>query len=305
MKILVVIDEYGWAFEFFARGWKKYSRHQIDFLKWTEASCERLAYYDIVWAMSSVMFSFIAGKMKMSHEKVVCGIVSLLDHEQAPEPSCLLASVANSERAFQIAKERHPAANNIFYLRGPIDGNEWSYADVSANKRVGWAGNPGQPVKRVHLLNKIAEQYGGVARKSDWGSQVFHPGRKRDDQLAFYRSLGCYVQVSSSEGMSQALQEAFACGVPVIATPAGDTAKLVPAEWLLPMDENECVKETNLKINQLFSNQELARRVGLANRKKFEEEGWCWSKMAVEYDSFVEKRIESLAIAITPPTMIK
>ena len=289
MKILVVIDEYGWAFEFFARGWKRYSRHQIDFLKWSEVSAERVAASDIVWAMSSVVHARLASRIALSPAKVVCGIVSLLPHEQAPNPSAILASVANCERAFQIAKERHPSAPNIYYLRGPIDGNEWTYADVSSNKRVGWSGNPSQPVKRVHLLNQIAGQHGGVSRKSDWGNHVFRPGRKRDDQLAFYRSIGCYVQVSLSEGISQAMQEAFACGVPVVATPAGDTAKLVPAEWLLPMDEEACVREADKKIERLFSDRELARQVGAANRKKFDSEGWCWSVRAGEYDTLMEK----------------
>ena len=289
MKILVVIDEYGWAFEFFARGWKKYSRHRVNFLKWADVTKERIADSDVVFTMSAVCYGAVAGRIPLSPEKTVCGIRSLFAHEQAPNPKILLASVANSERAFQIAKERNPEAINLYYLRGAIDGKEWTYADVSANKKVGWAGNPHQPVKRVRLFGQIAQKYGGVSAKADWGAKFFVPDRKRDDQLVWYRGIGCYLQVSNSEGLSQSLMEAFACGVPVVATPAGDTAKIVSPEWILPMDDAGCVQEANKKIEQIFSNQELARQIGIANRKKFESEGWCWSVRADEYDSLMEK----------------
>ena len=288
MKFLVVIDEYGWAFEFFARGWKKYSRHQVDFLKWTEVSAKHISDYDIVFSMSSVVYERLVRRVALSGKKAVCGIRSLLSHEQAPDPSRLLACVANSSRAYEIAREKHSSASNIFYLRGAVDGNEWIYSDVSANRKVGWSGNPNQSVKRVHLLNRIAKRYGGVSKKTDWGVNLFVPGRARGDQLAWYRTLGCYVQTSSSEGLSQSLMEALACGVPVVATPAGDTAKLVPAEWLLPMEEDACVREADAKIERLFLNPMLAKEVGAANRRKFDSEGWCWSVRAGEYDALLE-----------------
>ena len=288
MRILVVIDEYGWAFESFARGWKKYSRHHIEFARWGSVLMEQVDTHDIIFTMSLVVYKKTASRVTLPPSKTVCGIRSLLPHEQAPDPSALLASVANSEKAFQIAKERHSSATNIYYLRGAVDGKEWTYTDVSTNKVAGWAGNPTQPVKRVRLLDQIAGRYGGVTKKADWGPNLFKPGRTRDDQLAWYRKLGCYVQVSSTEGLSQSLLEAFACGVPVVATAAGDTAKLVPAEWLLPMDEAGCIRGANQKIDLLFSNQELARQVGIANRKKFDSEGWCWSVRAGEYDGLME-----------------
>ena len=36
MKVLAVIDQYGWAFDFCARGIQKYSRHFIDIIRYNE-----------------------------------------------------------------------------------------------------------------------------------------------------------------------------------------------------------------------------------------------------------------------------
>jgi glycosyltransferase involved in cell wall biosynthesis len=287
MKIVIVIDEWGWAFEFFARGWKKYSKHDIDIQRYNGLTHCHVSSSDIVFAMSNIVRCRIS-KTSVPPEKLIVGIRSQYTHEMPVNMPCI-AFVANCKAAYDKAIDSGIDESKMHYIKAAIDGEIFSYQDVSHNKTVGWAGNPAQKVKRTDLLSGIAKEYGGVKMKSDHGPGKFVPGKDRMEQVEWLRTLGCYVQTSSNEGLSQALMEAFACGIPVVATPAGDTGILVPEEWHIPISGSECIIEANRKIETLFNDTDFAREVGLSNRKKFEDEGWCWSKRVKEYDEFVEK----------------
>jgi len=289
MKLLIVIDEWGWAFEFFARGWKKYSKHEIEIIKYNGLRPPIVAANDAVFAMSTVVYQRMCKHANVPADKLVVGIRSQYSHEMPGVGRQYAGFIANSKAAYDKALAAGAEASKLHYLQGAIDGNIFTHENVAGNTKVGWAGNPNHEVKRVRLMKGIAEQYGGVVKKSEWGPPVFVPGKTRDSQVAWLRTLGCYLQTSSHEGLSQALMEAFACGVPVVATPAGDTSELVPEEWLIPINsEGDCVSEANRKISMLFEDKELARQVGIENRRKFEDEGWCWSKRVHEYDLILE-----------------
>jgi len=289
MKILVVIDEWGWAFEYFARGWKKYSENEVSITKYNQLKPELVKENDAVFAMSTVVHQRMHKYAKVPPEKLLVGIRSQYSHEMPGDGKQFCAMVANSRAAYDKALSCGAEEGKLFYIKAAIDGGIFTYQDVSDNKKVGWAGNPHHKVKRTHLMKRIAGDYGGVKKKSEWGPPAFVPGKTRDSQVAWLRGLGCYIQTSSHEGLSQALMEAFACGVPVVATPAGDTGYLVPAEWLVPINPpNACISAADEKIKKLFEDEELARQVGLQNRQKFENEGWCWSKRAKEYDDVIQ-----------------
>jgi len=284
MKILVIVDEYGWAFSFFARGWKDYSRHQIEYLRVDKVSPETLEKFDAFFTMNSKQYDNCLNKPPLN--RTICGLRSPFKEWEQARPHDFIAVVTNSKELQEdTLKEHTNDKEKILYIRGAIDGNIFTYSPKLGDK-VGWSGNRTH-AKRYHLLKCL---WYPVEEKSDWSREFFKRGRTRDDQVAFLRSLNCYVHPSMNEAMSQSIMEAVACGIPVVATNVGDSKYLIEEEWLVPpYPEEECVRQMNERIMMLMTDSELAHFVGRKNRERFDKEGWCWSKRAKEYDDLFDR----------------
>lgn len=284
MKILIIVDEYGWAFSFFARGWKAYSRHQIEYLRVDEIGSSIFEKYDVFFTMNSRQYDNCLVKPPL--DRTVCGLRSPFREWEEARPHDFVAVVTNSKELHEeVLAEHNLDKDKILYIRGAIDGKIFTY-DSALGVKVGWSGNKTH-AKRYHLLKRI---WYPVEEKSDWSKEFFVRGRSRDDQVEFLRSLRCYVHPSMNEAMSQSIMEAVACGVPVVATNVGDTRYLVDEEWLVPpYPEAECVRQMNEKIMTLMTDLDLALFVGKRNRERFDNDGWCWSKRAKEYDDLFDR----------------
>jgi sugar transferase (PEP-CTERM/EpsH1 system associated) len=82
----------------------------------------------------------------------------------------------------------------------------------------------------------------------------------RNDVAAVLRALGLFVLPSQAEGTSCTLQEAMACGLPVVATAVGGTPELVEegvTGHLVPSDDEAALAAA---IHRLFSDENSARR---------------------------------------------
>jgi sugar transferase (PEP-CTERM/EpsH1 system associated) len=90
----------------------------------------------------------------------------------------------------------------------------------------------------------------------------------RNDVAAVLRTLGLFVLPSQAEGTSCTLQEAMACGLPVVATAVGGTPELVEegvTGHLVPSDDEAALAAA---IHRLFSDQNSARRFALTARAR-------------------------------------
>lgn len=90
------------------------------------------------------------------------------------------------------------------------------------------------------------------------------------DPVGFLRTLDVYVQPSLAEGMPNAVLEAMACGLPVVATDVGGTREAVvdgETGWLVRPGDCETIVA---RLRVLLSDQVLRRRMGDAARLRVE-----------------------------------
>jgi glycosyltransferase involved in cell wall biosynthesis len=74
----------------------------------------------------------------------------------------------------------------------------------------------------------------------------------------------CAVLPSRQEAMPMFLLEAMAAGVPVVATPVGDVATIVPADWLVPVEDADALATA---LTRLVTDPALATAAGARNRQ--------------------------------------
>jgi len=90
----------------------------------------------------------------------------------------------------------------------------------------------------------------------------------RDDIPEVLRMLDCFVLPSHAEGTSCTLQEAMACGLPVIATAVGGTPMLVEegiTGYLLQPDDDEALAD---KMWHYMNNPQIAKNHGVTARQR-------------------------------------
>ena len=89
----------------------------------------------------------------------------------------------------------------------------------------------------------------------------------QNDPLPYYQAMDLLLVASSQEGMSNAVMEAMACGVPVLATPVGGNPELIRhAEdgWLATMDTAD---QLQTELEHFLREPELLARLGRAARE--------------------------------------
>jgi glycosyltransferase involved in cell wall biosynthesis len=208
-------------------------------------------------------------------------------------PSCL---IANSATAAETARRDSGlfAPRKVFVVRNALDLNRFSYA----NERPGigtYVAAVGSlfPVKRWDRLLKAVQKVkslgvGDVCFRiagegpllpvleklaSDLGisGAVDFQGAIQDVPT-FLRGAKFLVHTSESEGYPNAVMEAMACGLPVVAMEAGDIPYLVEegtTGFVVRQGDTTTLAE---RLLQLLRDEGLCLRMGLAARAKAEQE---------------------------------
>jgi glycosyltransferase involved in cell wall biosynthesis len=91
------------------------------------------------------------------------------------------------------------------------------------------------------------------------------------DMPVFYQRADVFVLPSQNEGMSIALLEAMACGLPVVVTDTGGTEELVREGvngHVVPWSDVPALTEA---LTALMADTELRPRMGAASRKVAEQ----------------------------------
>jgi glycosyltransferase involved in cell wall biosynthesis len=109
----------------------------------------------------------------------------------------------------------------------------------------------------------------------------------REETAKYYQEASAFVLPSLNEGMSNALLEALASGLPVIATDTGGSKELVidgENGFIVKMKSAEDIAE---KLERLINDETLRIRFGQASRKCAEE--MSWKNVAEKYVELYQK----------------
>ena len=123
-------------------------------------------------------------------------------------------------------------------------------------------------------LVKFAEEK-GVSQEIYFSEYV--PREKMPEE---YRKADIFVLPSHKEGMSNALLEAMACGLPVIVTDVGGTEELVDEKNGFVFKPGDTVALTKI-LKHIFKKKEIINKLGQNSRKKVEN--FKWKNIAEEY----------------------
>ncbi len=94
--------------------------------------------------------------------------------------------------------------------------------------------------------------------------------REQDDPLPWYQAADLFVLPSLSEGMSNALLEAMACGLPVIATNVGGNRDVIEIGRSGRLVEPGDARALARSINELHSDESCRNQLAAAARKRVE-----------------------------------
>jgi glycosyltransferase involved in cell wall biosynthesis len=293
VKVLVVFDVCGWAFEFVARGIQKYSKHEVTIKRWTDVAKEDKDNFDCLFCMNDSVWYAMGHEMQRYIKDMNNKCVGI----RGEEMPC--------DRIISNGKWKIGAVNQKIYdglLKGGIPRIYLTHNGVDTDIFrpvarpqdrfvVGWAGNPTQPLKRFDLLRQIRPEF-KVKVMANWGRQFFNPDRSRDEMVTFYKSVDAFISVSEHEGMPQSILEAAATQLPIVVTDAGGMAEFVDREWVVPVEPVRLMlDEMNAKLRRLAENPALRLEVGKANLQKALI-SWSWSKVVSQYDTFFEGKTD-------------
>ena len=96
----------------------------------------------------------------------------------------------------------------------------------------------------------------------------------REETAPYYQEASLFVLPSLNEGMSNAMLEALASGLPILATETGGTEELVENGvngFIIKMKDP---KDLAQKIELILKDDDLRVQMGIASRKKAQEMSW-------------------------------
>lgn len=180
--------------------------------------------------------------------------------------------------------------NKTTVIPNSVDLDKFQFVDANINNPVGFVGN----VKtQEQILWKGYDLLSKASEKENWYFLV----AKRDqyeipnDQMCqkFYKNVSCIVLPSKSEGCSNTITEALACGIPVITTnktPNYHVERMKNGEGIIYCDNT--VDSIIEKVNFLKSNFDFFEYVRNRGRKFIEENqdikkvGQIWSNLLIK-----------------------
>jgi glycosyltransferase involved in cell wall biosynthesis len=114
----------------------------------------------------------------------------------------------------------------------------------------------------------------------------------RGKTFPYYQEADVFILTSFNEGMSNAMLEALASGLPIISTDTGGAEELVENGengYMIKMKNSTDVAE---KIEKLINNSELAKRMGEKSREKALE--MSWKNIATEYFGLYKNYVKKI-----------
>jgi len=292
LRVLILVDVWGWAFDFVARGIQKHSRNFVVVKRWNEVVEEDARIYDCLFSMNDSCWFAMGDKRQKWFDRFENKCVGIRGEEMPCDrilEGWTIAAV--SQRIYDGLTSENLPVKNVYLCRNGVDTGIFKPTNRTNRQNrlvVGWAGNPTQQLKRFHLLTRINKSQFSLLTMTKWGPQFFHKGRDRQDMINFYPKLDTFINVSIHEGMPQTVLEAAATKLPMVVTDVGGMPEFVDSEWVIPVNpEDVLVGELNRKLQILKDDYGLRRKIGERNYRKVVRE-WSWENRARDYDDMFE-----------------
>jgi len=291
-RVLILIDEYGWAFDFVSRGIVKHST-AFDYTvkRWNEVN-KGDQDFDVVFVFNYDTWNFTGGRrMWLGKAKKCIGVrTSSPDPRLVPQVPHFRAIGCNSSKTYNMLKTLYPDADNIYFTPNGVDTEIFQPTPRSGETfKLGWAGSAERPCKRVHLTRQLNYPTRIMCRR--WG-KYFTKGVSRRPMQRFYAGIDCLVHTSNVEGMTSVAIEAASCGLPIVSTDVGDMGQLVEAKWLVPIEPDEVVvREMSKRLDVLKEDVKLRHKTGERNRREILE-NWDWRHRVTGYEEMFRGALE-------------
>lgn len=302
LKVLLIIDVYGWAFDFGAKGIQRYSRHACIIRRWNDVTGRLIELSDAIFFFCPIIWFHTNGIARNAQalgngrnkKRYIIGMRASPREEgrgYMPEIPAHEVACVSKESFFdtkRLLDNYNPHHTKVRLTYSAVDANIFVPSNRVLNNNnftIGWAGAKDRPTKRTNLLGRLGYP---VKMKYDWGNQFFVKDRSRSVMVNFYNSIDTYVSPSLTEGFPQTVLEAMSCQLPVVSTAVGAIPDVVDKRWLVPpLPEEECVNKMKKLLDELKYSVSLRNKVGKENRKKILD-NWHWGVRVKDYDDVFE-----------------
>jgi glycosyltransferase involved in cell wall biosynthesis len=153
---------------------------------------------------------------------------------------------------------------------------------LGALKELDWEWRIAGDGPEMEALQSLAQELG-------INDRVFFLGwQSRQQILESYRQANAFLFPSRHEGMPNAILEAMASGLPVIATCIAGSEELVAegeTGYLTPAEDIEALQGA---LKKILSDSALRQQMGAASRRRVEE-NYSWESTARQYALYLEK----------------
>jgi len=285
MKILKVIDMWGWAYDFVNREQARYSRHEIITLPCQDVSLTERGQYDAIYIHGTDIGPDARETLPLQAKALGIPVVGGYGGYNELKYMRADAICAISPQAF--AWSRRNYACRVYFITEGIDVDFWQpdpSRDFARELLAGWAGRD-VPLKRTHLLPRLCRP---VLVQSDRSPTDFVQDRDLSPMQRFYRRIDVLVLLSSTECMPRVVMEAMACGLPVISTAVGNVRSVLEDEWLIKeeTDGGIVTRANHLLIS--LDDPQTRERCSAAHRAGIEEKS-SWKVLAPQWDDMFEE----------------
>jgi glycosyltransferase involved in cell wall biosynthesis len=132
------------------------------------------------------------------------------------------------------------------------------------------------------------EDLQALAKKLDLTTRVtFHGWQSREELIQCYRTSDVFLFPSRHEGMPNAVLEAMASGLPVVATRIAGNEELVVDGETGVLVESEDIEAVRSALRRLIKDAALRQKMGAASRRRVEE-FYGWENTARQYAALLE-----------------
>lgn len=334
-KVLLLIDKFGWSYDTIAKGIVSHNKSkdlEFEIFSLKDQSLDELkekhSSFDLVFAMG---WQFVIGSKKsllpflkenffqelsfIDRSKLITGIHShrSWDHYKSmPEklalpPKYLIDELNKlkainpiSKRLYKVFKDA--GLTNIFLTENGVDHKLFHpkkeiNTDRSKPLIVGFSGSTKN--KQHDFLKGVSKYILPLQNMNNIEIRILGENSKnrvpREKMPDLYNEIDIYLCASTSEGFSQSVLEASACGRGIVSTRVGGCEDLIEEghNGFFIKRDIECIKSI---LEKLEKNRDLVKQIGVNSREKIVN-NYSWEIKVSTWLDFIKNNIPNYQVA--------